>query len=202
MPGPQADVVALPSVIDAGHVDVSTEDPAPASPAMGQARLRPKAQMTVEGLYLDADWLRISPLTGSTGLRLTGEADVHTAEALRRALAELVPADAAEIHLQLASLEFIDVVAVRHLAALTQRPARPRVIVHYPPPSMLLLLQLLWPGSFDRLRICGQRTPPKPRVVRLRTGHRALTPRGVPPAGPPAVPLAGPLSGDRRASRR
>jgi ABC-type transporter Mla MlaB component len=112
--------------------------------------------MTAEGLYPDADWLRISPLTGHIGLRLTGEADMHTAEVLAKALAELPP-DAREIHLQLASLDFIDVAAARHLAALAERPARPTVILHYPPASLIFLLRLLWPDSLDRYLIRGER---------------------------------------------
>jgi ABC-type transporter Mla MlaB component len=119
------------------------------------------APMTAEGLYPDADWLHISPLTGRTGLRLSGEADMHTAEILAKALAE-VPPDAAEVHLQLAGLEFIDVAAARHLAALAERPARPTVIVHYPPPSLIFLLRLLWPDSLDRFRISGERAAGRP----------------------------------------
>ena len=138
---------------------------------LSRARSAPTAPMTAEGLYLDADWLRVSPLMGCTGLRLTGEADMHTAEILSRALRELPP-DVREIHLQLASLEFIDVAAARHLAALAERPARPTVILHYSPPSLIFLLGLLWPGSLDRCRICGKRADPKPHPVRLRLGHR------------------------------
>jgi hypothetical protein len=162
-PGPQAVVVALSGEADANNTAASHKDLAPAGPGLGKAQSRLKAQMTIEGLYPDADWLRISPLTGSTGLRLTGEADLHTAEILHNALAELVPPDATEIHLQLASLEFIDVTAARELAALTERPARPQVIMHYPPRSLILLLYLLWPDSFGRVRICGERSVPNPR---------------------------------------
>jgi anti-sigma B factor antagonist len=134
----------------------------------------PKAPMTAEGLYPDADWLRISPLSGCTGLRLNGEADMHTAEALRKALAELPP-DASEIHLQLAGLEFIDVAAARHLAALAIRLSRPTVILHYPPPPLILLLRLLWPDSLDRFRVCGERADPETRsdlAAHQASGHR------------------------------
>jgi STAS domain len=114
-----------------------------------------EAQMTVDGLYPDADWLRISPLTGSTGLCLSGEADMHTAEMLRKTLAELVPPDAAEIHLQLASLEFIDVAAARQLVALAERPAPSRVILHQPPAVLMWLISLLWPDSLIRFFVPG-----------------------------------------------
>jgi ABC-type transporter Mla MlaB component len=126
--------------------------------------------MTAEGLYPDADWLRISPLMGQTGLRLTGEADMHTAEILSKAIAEL-PADAPEIHLQLASLEFIDVAAARHLASLAERPARPTVILHYPPRSLILLIRLLWPERLDRFPIRGKRIEPKLHPDQIRTSH-------------------------------
>jgi len=115
--------------------------------------------MTAEGLYPDADWLRIWRMTGCTGLHLSGEADMHTAGILGQSLAGLAP-DAPEIHLQLAGLEFIDVVAARHLVALAERPARPAVILHYPPRSLIVLLDLLWPDSADSIRICGERGSP------------------------------------------
>jgi hypothetical protein len=113
----------------------------------------------VAELYRDADWLRVSPLTGCTGLRLTGEADIHTAEILCKAVAGL-QADSAEIHLQPASLEFIDVSAARQLVALAEQPVRPKVILHYPPTTLIRLIRLLWPERLDRICICGQRPVP------------------------------------------
>jgi hypothetical protein len=108
--------------------------------------------MTVWELHPDADWLRVSPLAGRVGLRLTGEADVHTVELLRRATAKLPP-EAHEIHFQLASLEFMDVAAARQLVALAERPAHPRVILHSPPPILIWLIALLWPDSLDRFSV-------------------------------------------------
>ena len=127
--------------------------------AFGGDEPAPDAPMTADGLYSDADWLRISRITGCAGLRLSGEADMHTAETLRASLAGLPP-DALEIHLQLAGLEFIDVIAARHLAALAERSPRPTVILHYPPRSLIFLLHLLWPNSAERFRICGERAAP------------------------------------------
>jgi hypothetical protein len=124
--------------------------------------------MTANQVYPDADWLRISPLAGCTGLCLTGEADEHTAEFLGKALAEL-PADAPEIHLKLASLEFIDVAATRLLAALAERPTRPTVILHDPPPSLVFLMRLLWPDTLDRFCIRGERAVPELPPVRPPT---------------------------------
>lgn len=107
--------------------------------------------------HLDADWLRVSPLAGRVGLRLTGEADLHTVQILRRAAAELPP-EADEIHLQLASLEFIDVAAVRQLVALAEQPAQPRVVLHHPPSTLIWLIGLLWPDRLDHFSVCAERT--------------------------------------------
>ena len=112
--------------------------------------------MTAWDPYTDADWLRVFPLAGRVGFRLTGEADVHTVEILRRATAELPP-EAREIHLQLASLEFMDVAALRQLVALAERPAHPRIVLHSPPPILLWLISLLWPDSLDRFSVRAER---------------------------------------------
>jgi ABC-type transporter Mla MlaB component len=97
-------------------------------------------------------WLTVTPLEGRTGLRLAGEADLCTVPALRRAVAEL-PADAREIHLQLAGLEFIDVATARFLVTLTERPGRPAVILHYPPPCLIRVIRLAFPGTLARFRV-------------------------------------------------
>jgi len=112
--------------------------------------------MTASALHPDADWLRVFPLAGRVGLRLTGEADVHTVQILRHATAVLPP-EADEIHLQLASLEFIDVAAARQLVALAERPAPSRVVLHQPPSSLMWLISLLWPGCLDRFLVCAGR---------------------------------------------
>lgn len=102
-------------------------------------------------------WLTITPLDGRTGLRLTGEADALTLPALRRAAAALPP-DAREIHLQLASLEFIDVGAARFLVSLTERPSQPELVLHYPPPSLIRLIRLLWPAALARCSVHSARS--------------------------------------------
>jgi len=112
--------------------------------------------LAAPGSCLDANWLSVTPLAGRAGLRLSGEADWHTVEILQRAIAELPP-DADEIHLQLASLEFIDVAAARQLVALAERPAPSRVILHQPPAVLMWLISLLWPDSLDRFSVCAAR---------------------------------------------
>jgi len=89
--------------------------------------------------------LTVRPLAGRAGLRLEGEADLTGQPRLREALAALPPA--AEIHLDLASLDFIDIAATRQLIALTQQLPHPRLILHDPPPALIRLTGLLWPDA-------------------------------------------------------
>ena len=98
----------------------------------------------------------VSELSARTGLRLSGRADLSTVDLLKHAIAAL-PADAGEIHLQLASLEFIDEAATRGLVMLTARPTRPRLVLHYPPDVMLRLLRLRWPEARARVTISAGR---------------------------------------------
>jgi hypothetical protein len=108
------------------------------------------------GLPGAAGGFSVSQLAGRTGLCLSGQADLRTAGVLTQAIAAL-PADAAEIHLQLASLEYIDVAAARELVGLTRRPARPRLVLHYPPAIMLRLLRLCWPEIRAQIDIAAAR---------------------------------------------
>lgn len=94
----------------------------------------------------------VRELSARTGLRLAGWADLSTVNLLKHAIAAL-PADAGEIHLQLASLEFIDEAATRELVMLTARSTRPRLVLHYPPDVMLRLLRLHWPEARARFII-------------------------------------------------
>jgi hypothetical protein len=98
----------------------------------------------------------VSQLSARTGLRLSGRADVDTVDLLKHMIAAL-PADVGEIHLQLASLEFIDEAAARELVMLTDRPTRPRLVLHYPPDVMLRLLRLHWPEARERFTISAGR---------------------------------------------
>jgi anti-anti-sigma regulatory factor len=89
--------------------------------------------------------LTVRPLAGRAGLRLEGEADLTEQPRLREALAALPPA--AEIHLDLAELDFIDIAATRQLIALTQQLPHPRLILHDPPRALIRLTRLLWPEA-------------------------------------------------------
>jgi hypothetical protein len=94
----------------------------------------------------------VSQLGGRTGLRLSGQADLCTVDLLKQSIAALPP-DADEIHLQLASLEFIDLAAARELVMLTIRPSPPHLVLHDPPPVLLRLLRLCWPEARTRINI-------------------------------------------------
>jgi hypothetical protein len=96
----------------------------------------------------------VSELAAGTGLRLSGEADLCTVDILKRAIAALPP-EAGEIHFQLASLKFVDVAVARELVALANRPGRPRLVLHYPPPTLLRLLMLCWPEARARIDIAA-----------------------------------------------
>jgi anti-anti-sigma regulatory factor len=89
--------------------------------------------------------LTVYPLAGRAGLRLEGEADFTVQPQIREALTALPPA--AEIHLDLAGLDFIDTGCTRELIALTWQPPHPRLILHDPPPSLLRIIGLLWPEA-------------------------------------------------------
>ena len=98
----------------------------------------------------------VSLLSRQTGLRLSGQVDLATADLLRQAIATLPPG-ARDVHLQLASLEFIDVAATRELVLLGARPPCPRLILHYPPPGLLRLLQICWPEARPRIALGAAR---------------------------------------------
>jgi len=76
----------------------------------------------------------VSELAAGSWLRLSGEVDLCTVDILKRAITALPP-EADEIHLQLPRLKVVNVAAARELVALTTRPGRPRLVLHYPPPT-------------------------------------------------------------------
>jgi STAS domain-containing protein len=86
----------------------------------------------------------VTALVGQVGLSLRGQVDMLDADGLRAAIAAL-PADVREIHFDLSALSFIDVGCTRELLALARCPARPRLILHQPPATLIQLIRLLWP---------------------------------------------------------
>jgi hypothetical protein len=106
---------------------------------------------------VDGTGLTVTLLARQAGLCLRGEADLLSLDTLREAIAAL-PADAGEVHLELAELSFIDVCSARELIALAHRPARPRLIFHQPPYSLTLLISLLGPDCRQIPAPAGRRT--------------------------------------------
>ena len=49
--------------------------------------------------------------------------------------------------------------AARQLVALAERPAHPKVLLHYLPPILMGLIGLLWPDSTDRFSVNAERAP-------------------------------------------
>jgi hypothetical protein len=112
--------------------------------------------MTVMRLWHSADrtGLTVTLLKNRAGLCLRGEADMQNVDDLREAIAAL-PADVAEVHLELAELRFIDVCSTRELIILAHRPARPLLILHQPPRGLTRLIRLLWPDCCRALESSG-----------------------------------------------
>ena len=71
--------------------------------------------------------------------------------------------------------------AARELVMLTARPSRPRLVLHYPPPGLLKVLQLGWPEARPRIAVGTAR--PDGTGVR---GRRALSLVPTMPADGPA----------------
>ena len=92
----------------------------------------------------DGTGLTVTLVDSQVGLRLHGEAEMRRFSTLREAIAAL-PADADEVHLELAKPNFIDVRSTRELIALA-RPAPPRLSLHQCPFSLTRPISLLWPG--------------------------------------------------------
>lgn len=88
--------------------------------------------------------LTVTPLTGVTGLSVTGEVDVLTRDAFAAALDALLPRGG-DIHLHLRRLAFIDIggAAVIATRALCLPPDR-HVVLHDPPPELRRLIGLMW----------------------------------------------------------
>lgn len=118
--------------------------------------------------------LTVTLLSGQVGLRLMGEADVSTIDALQRGIAALPPGPS-EIHLHLIALDFMDVRSAAELIALTRLPSKPLLILHYPPIALPRIITLLWPEAYSQIGIDGQRgTGPSPPAA---TPHAPPQPR-------------------------
>jgi hypothetical protein len=140
----------------------------------------------------DDTGLTVTVLESRAGLCLRGEADVLGAYALRAAIAAL-PADAGEVHLELAGLRFIDVCSTRELIALARRPARPRLILHQPPHTLTLLISLLWPDCRQIPAPSNSRTGDSATVSIQGLADSETKEMPVPRSSRYTLPLAGEL---------
>jgi hypothetical protein len=96
--------------------------------------------------------LAIASLPDRFGLRLTGDADLSTREALETALDRLAGCDD-DVHLELAGLAFADVGAVTVLVhAAGRRPPGRRIVLHDAPVTLRQIMTLLW-GSVPAIEM-------------------------------------------------
>jgi anti-anti-sigma regulatory factor len=133
------------------------------SPA-GPAGDAPAGTATDARRLADGTGLTVTLLEDRPGLRLRGEADLLSADALREAVAALA-AGPREVHFELAGLAFIDVAGTRELLALARRPPRPRLVLHQPPPSLIRLIRLLGPDCRQLSVPAGSRRRNRPVVI-------------------------------------
>lgn len=100
--------------------------------------------------------LQLTDLGGDrTGLRAAGEIDVSSHQMWTQALRRMVgrPGD---VHLDLASLRFIDARSTAQLVQVAgMLNAGRRLVLHHPPPCLLRVLTTLWPEDMSTIVIEG-----------------------------------------------
>lgn len=114
-------------------------------------RVAPQAAPSTRG-PIDPE-LRVTPLSGQRGVRVTGEINVLTraqwVSALDRVTATATTGTAGDgdVHLELSELSFVDAGGAAALAACAQRLGEGRrMVLHDPPPALNRILEILWPG--------------------------------------------------------
>ena len=81
--------------------------------------------------------IEIEPTQGSTGIRLTGEFDVSTVNAVDRELRQAIDSSNDAVTVDLSGLEFIDAAGIACLLRVTQGPRlRPLVSFLRPPAAI------------------------------------------------------------------
>ena len=89
----------------------------------------------------------VTPLRDRTGALLAGEADCTVRGILRAALTALAADRAADLHLDLAEVGFMDVSCTRELIAFTRRHPATRLVVHHPPASLRRIAAIVRPEA-------------------------------------------------------
>lgn len=90
--------------------------------------------------------LRVAPLPGRTGLKLSGEVSLATRADWEGALERALRAGGRMYRLELSTVTFVDVAGAGALAAAAQtlQDGR-RLVLHEPPHTLCRLLDLFWP---------------------------------------------------------
>jgi anti-anti-sigma regulatory factor len=90
--------------------------------------------------------LRVAPLPGRTGLKLSGEVSLATRADWESALARALREGGRMYRLELSAVTFVDVAGAGALAAAarTLQDGR-RLVLHEPPLTLCRLLDLFWP---------------------------------------------------------
>jgi anti-anti-sigma factor len=90
--------------------------------------------------------LRVITVSDPAGLKVTGAVDLTARDEWRQAL-QVVTENAADIHLDVSELRFIDCGGVSELVHASRRlPAGRQVVVHGQSPAFHRVLQLCWPN--------------------------------------------------------
>jgi anti-anti-sigma factor len=89
--------------------------------------------------------LRVITIPDPAGLKVTGAVDATVRSEWQKAL-QVIIESAADIHLDVSELGFIDCGGMAELVHASRRlPAGRHVLVHGPSPSFQRVLQLCWP---------------------------------------------------------
>jgi anti-anti-sigma factor len=90
---------------------------------------------------------------GRVGLRVVGEADLHSHRAWEQALTRVLERSG-DVHLDLTGLRFIDAHSTAALVRIADTLTDDqRLVLHQPPPALRRVLQMLWPDGVPALTI-------------------------------------------------
>ncbi|MGW1957004.1 STAS domain-containing protein [Streptomyces sp. NPDC001920] len=90
--------------------------------------------------------LEVRPLPGRPGIRVSGEISASTLPSWERALTELARRHTDVSYVELSEVGFVDVAGVSAFAVTAMNLADGRIVVEEPPPHLLRVLELFWPG--------------------------------------------------------
>ncbi|MFD7132261.1 STAS domain-containing protein [Streptomyces sp. NPDC059894] len=88
----------------------------------------------------------MSPLSGRSGICVSGEISVATRLSWEAALTELARRHTDVSYVELSRVGFVDVAGVSALAVTAMNLPRGRMVVEHPPPQVPRVLALFWPA--------------------------------------------------------